>query len=530
MAQSGKAVETVEEIQARLQKQLENQTQLLQVSQRLASSFDLAKTMPDVVRSALQATKAGAVRVAILSSGEYRSFGAGEHSELLAPLDQPILKLARETGPKTINDLSNSSGSQIYQSLAGQLGAAGWWPLQTEGRYQGVLWLGYRLPHIFTESETTFISTLAALAAAAIANARSYQEALNGRKRLEAVLSGTSDPVLVVEQDGTISLMNHAAEDLFGLKAQEILAQPIAAVFQDYPRLVRFFESGTHLDEDEEWTGPDERTFSPRLSKVDAGTGEADSYVLILRDITHFKRLNKNQAEFVRLVSHDLRSPLTYMQGFASLLSMTGDLNERQRGFVEKILTGISQITTLVDNIQDAGRWDPETGFYEMSREPSDLAAIIQDIVSNHQEVARKQNITLEAAIAPNIPIVNVDHLMVERALINLVSNAIKYSPNGGEVTVSVELADDSVVICVSDTGLGIAPEHIPLLFQRGGRIVTPEIKKNRIKGSGLGLFIVRSVARWHGGDVWVESQPGKGSRFFFSIPLSEENLPGRRG
>ena len=247
--------------------------------------------------------------------------------------------------------------------------------------------------------------------------------------------------------------------------------------------------------------------------------------MLVLRDITHFKHLNKRQAEFVRLVSHDLRSPLTYMKGFASLLSMTGELNERQEGFVEKILGGIAQMTALVENIQAAGRWDPEFGFYEMSREPTDLTTLINEIVSNHQEMAHKQNITISAEVAANVPIVNVDSLMIERALINLVGNAIKYSPHGGTVRVGADVEDNAVVFCVCDTGLGIAPEHLSELFQRGHRIITKAIKENKIKGSGLGLFIVRSVARRHGGEAWVESEPGQGSSFYFSVPLSGSNL-----
>ncbi len=215
------------------------------------------------------------------------------------------------------------------------------------------------------------------------------------------------------------------------------------------------------------------------------------------------------------------------MQGFASLLQSAGNLNEKQVEFVEKILNGITQMSALVENIQDAGRWDPLTGSYEMSREPCDLAAMVREIVANHQGVAEKQTVRLSATIAPNIPIVNVDSLMIERALINLVSNAIKYSPNGGDVNVSIYLDGEAVLIRVSDTGLGIAPEHLPRLFQRGNRIITPEIKKNKIKGSGLGLFIVRSVAQRHGGDAWAESTLGQGSSFYFRIPLSGANLLG---
>ncbi len=525
--QPGKTVEAFADMQARLQQQLAEQTLLLQVSQRLASGFDLTKTMPHVAQSAQQVAKASAARVVVSDMTGRASFGAGRLAKALADLDDHLLQLSQQIGQVTITNLADRAADPDYAPLAKRLGAVALWPLQVEIQHQGVLWLGYERPHEFTESEQTFLSTLAVQASIAIANARSYQEAKNGRQWLEAVLGSTADPVLVVDHDGRISLINHAAEELLNVDAAAVKGQPVSAVLEAYPRLLRFFENDGDLAEDEEWSSPGGRTFSPRLSRVESNAGEPASYVLVLRDITHFKLLIRNQAEFVRLVSHDLRSPLTYMQGFASMLNMVGELNERQTDFAEKILNGISQMTALVDNIQDAGRWDPETGFYEMSREPTDVTVLVRDIVSNHQAVADKQHVTIKATIAPDIPIVNVDSLMVERALINLVSNAIKYSPDGGEVDVSVTVKDEALVICVRDTGLGIAKEHIPLLFKRGSRVVTPEIKKNRIKGSGLGLFIVRSVARRHSGDAWVESQPGKGSKFYFSFPLSGANLVG---
>ncbi len=527
MAQSGRAVEVFEELQARLQQQLEEQALLLQVSQWLASSFDLAKTMPQVAQAALQAANADSARIVLGDESASSGFGAGRLAAELAHFDPLVFALSRRVGQAVLTDLHRPAGDVDYSPLAVRLSAVALWPLPVESRLQGILWLGYEQPHPFSESEKTFLSTLAGEAAIAIANAHSYQEAQHGRKRLEAVLRSTTDPILVVDQDGQVSLLNPAAEEVLSLKATEALNKPATTVLQAHPGLLRFFTDNTDLAEGEEWTGPDGRIFSPRLSRVEGGPGEPGSEVLILRDITHFERLHKNQEEFVRLVSHDLRSTLTYMKGFANLLTMSGNLEESQARFVEKILGGITQITALVDNIQDAGRWDPDTGFYEMSREACDLVTIAQEVVSNHQELARKQNITIRTDIAPDIPIVNVDSLMIERALINLVSNAIKYSPNGGEVTVSIRVQDKTVLLCVSDTGLGIAKEDIPRLFQRGSRIVTPEIKKHKIKGSGLGLFIVWSVARRHGGDVWVESELGKGSRFYFSIPLTGPNLLG---
>lgn len=235
--------------------------------------------------------------------------------------------------------------------------------------------------------------------------------------------------------------------------------------------------------------------------------------------LAHQERVNRNQTESVRIVLHDIRSPLTSMQGFASMLEagMAGELNEKQLHFIDRILAGITTITGLVENIQDAGRYDPQTGFYVMQSEPCDVLEIISRIIKQHLLPAEKQELSLRTDLG-DVPIIHADRTMLERAITNLVDNAIKYTPNGGTVTVSAEREGDHVVVSVKDTGYGISAENQKVLFERHARIERPEHK--RVKGSGLGLFIVRSVAQRHGGNAWVESEEGSGSTFRFSVPI----------
>ena len=244
-----------------------------------------------------------------------------------------------------------------------------------------------------------------------------------------------------------------------------------------------------------------------------------------IRLVARHEKLGRNQSEFMRIVSHDLRSPLTSIQGFASMLEAgsVGELNSQQEHFVEKILSGISQMTSLVENFQDAGRYDPETGFYEMQRKPCDVGEIIRKIVSNHIVPAEKQELHLKTHIEDDLPIIFADSNMLERAIINLVDNAIKYTPNGREIIVHALRNGDNIHIAVKDNGLGISPENQKLLFERHVRI--PRTEHKRVKGSGLGLFIVRSVARRHGGEAWVESEEGNGSTFFIKVPIGEVNM-----
>ncbi|MGJ3238952.1 MAG: sensor histidine kinase [Anaerolineae bacterium] len=263
-----------------------------------------------------------------------------------------------------------------------------------------------------------------------------------------------------------------------------------------------------------------EETSAQLLSFLDALTIVTSSEKVTARH----NKLTQNQNEFVRIVSHDLRSPLTSIKGFASMLE-SAEEDPKLLHFVEKILNGVTQMTSLVDNIQDAGRYDPETGFYEMERAPTDLIDMVHKIVNTHLLPAEKGELALLVNIGEGIPIVNVDANMIERSIINLVDNAIKYTPNGGKIEVGLNRDGNNLVITVSDNGYGISKENMRQLFNRHFRIRRRE--HNRVKGSGLGLFIVRSVARHHDGDAFVQSVEGEGTTFGVRIPLMGANLIG---
>ncbi len=348
----------------------------------------------------------------------------------------------------------------------------------------------------------------------------SKQTVLNEVHLMQSLLSSITDPLLVLDNNKRLIQMNPAAEAVFKTTLQQARGKSLQSITHS-EELAAFAEEGKALNE---WITPDDKTFMPRIEAVKDEDNNAVGWVLALRDVTQFKKLNRNQSEFMRIVSHDLRSPLTSMQGFASMLELelVGGLNEKQKHFVSKILAGITQMTALVDNIQDAGRYDPETGFYDLTRSHVDLGEIAKRIVENHLVPAEKA-LTISVNIADNVPIINADANMLERAIINLFDNAIKYTPDGGKIEVGVKRENDEVLVLVRDTGLGIGKDAQQHLFERHVRIAREEHKK--IKGSGLGLFIVRSVAQRHGGDAWVESKEGEGSTFYLGIPLDGPNL-----
>ncbi len=392
-----------------------------------------------------------------------------------------------------------------YDAAARQLIA----PVRADGQFLGTLWLVVDSAPDWLEGEQALLAALLDGLAIVVTRARAQEDA---ERVSQALLASITDPLLVVDPDWRLRALNPAAAALFdavpGRQLQDVLRSD---------DLIAFAEGRRELAE---WISGD-RAFVPRWQPV--SETQAQGWVLTLRDITQFKKLNQSQHEFVRLVSHDLRSPLTSMRGFADMMGVVGELNERQTLFIEKVLNGVTQITALVDNIQDAGRFDPETGFYEMVRSQCDLAEIVAKIINNYLLPAEKGELTLSMSVDDDVPIINADLNMLQRAITNLVDNAIKYTPNGGKIDVLVSVRRGGVVISVRDTGLGIGLEDQQQLFKRGGRVQRKEHK--RIKGSGLGLFIVRSVARRHGGDAWIESELGVGSTFSFNIPLKGANL-----
>jgi signal transduction histidine kinase len=323
--------------------------------------------------------------------------------------------------------------------------------------------------------------------------------------------------VLVLDAHWCVLALNTVALTTLGIDDQQVIGRSIHELIES-PDLVQFVTG--KIPQLNEWTHGD-KTFQPQLEVLPTNDGSPKVWMLTLRDITHFKKLYRNQIEFVRIVSHDLRSPLTSMQGFAGMMEMVGELNDKQRHFVNKILAGITTMTALVENIQDAGRYDPESG-YELNRAPCDVGDLAQRIVGEHLIPADK-SLKVSVSIADDLPVINVDGIMLERAIRNLFDNAIKYTPTGGSVSLSVKRQNEDMIIVVHDTGVGVKPEDQPRLFERHVRIHRVEHKN--VKGSGLGLFIVRSVARRHGGEAWVESKVGEGTTFYLRIPLNGPNL-----
>jgi signal transduction histidine kinase len=243
--------------------------------------------------------------------------------------------------------------------------------------------------------------------------------------------------------------------------------------------------------------------------------------VCVLRDITSFKQVDALKSEFVATVSHDLRSPLTLLRGYATMLDMVGELNEQQSNYVLKIISGVEGMSSLVNNLLDLGRI--ESGV-DLQLEIVSAPEIADRVVNSLQAQATQKQVKLTFIYDEEIPNMQADPALVQHALNNLVENAIKFSESGGEVSVQVVLHKDYIIYEVSDQGIGIAPVDQPRLFEKFFRGAQQTDVKQ--VGSGLGLAMVRSVAERHNGRVWFKSQLGQGSTFYLAIPIRQPLKP----
>jgi signal transduction histidine kinase len=246
--------------------------------------------------------------------------------------------------------------------------------------------------------------------------------------------------------------------------------------------------------------------------------GQRVGRVCIMRDVTHFKELDTLKSEFVSTVSHDLRSPLTLMRGYATMLDMVGELNEQQQSYVSKIITGVENMARLVNDLLDLGRIDMGV---DLQVEPVLVLNVLEKVTSTLRTQATQKDIELSLELPKDLPHhIDADPALFHQAVYNLVENAIKYTPEGGQVFVRVHLSAEDLVFEIQDTGIGISPEDMPRLFEKFYRGKAREARAR--VGTGLGLAIVRSIAERHGGRVWVESEEGKGSTFYLQIPIKQ--------
>jgi signal transduction histidine kinase len=510
-----------EQMRASLQARLEELNRLLAVSQGVASSFDMQDAMQPIL-AAVYAGGASAVRIVLAPSAVPESprslitqFGLGDNERTYAWLDETVMVLTQQQDRVIIPNFSRVRGLDVDtgKPRPGALLAV---TLRHENRYFGALWAAYDDVRQFSEPEIRFISTLAGQAALAAGNNYLFQTAEVGRRQLEAILTSTPDPVLVTDQNSRLLLANPAAWRTLGREIKDGKTKPIDTVLQN-SSLLDLLQASTTETLSAEVTLPDGQIFLATASSVVA-EGRLVGRVCILRDVTHFKELDKMKSEFVSTVSHDLRSPLTLMRGYATMLDMVGQLNEQQKSYVRKIITGVENMARLINDLLDLGRIEIGVG---LNVEDVPLIEIVDKVVSTLQPQAASKSIQLDVELPRDLPkTIEADKTLFYQAVYNLVENAIKYTPAEKSVRIAVKADDQSVLFEIEDTGIGILDEDKSRMFEKFFRGTHREARA--LPGSGLGLAIVKSIAERHRGKVWLKSKADEGSTFYLQVPLTQ--------
>lgn len=504
------------------------QRALLSIAQVQADQIGLGELAACVVREVERVYSPGIVRLVMREmDGSLHVVGAEPQPiATLEALDSWLLGQAEVGEPFEVSLHNHEFDSEICAALSNRLSFVKAAPIAERRVVTGILWIGFNDARRWGDRDWDFLRILAYQVAAA--SAQQSKEAWSiWVSWLPEVMDRIPEPVIVMDRDLVVRLSNPAA----GILARGDSGGLVGCTLREIAGLSSLADPLlTGEAASEGWQAPevvaqDGIVFVPHISVLPGGEGGIRGWVLVLRDISHSKRIAASVSDFLGTVSHDMRSPLTFMRGYIDMLGMVGDLNERQIGFIEKISEGVTQMADMVEKVLEAGKLDPSTGNYQLVREPVDVAEMVWQIAGEFADHAARKRLDLSCSVDVDAPIVVVDRAMLHSAFTNLIENAVKYTPDGGRIEIELRCDDAQIVFCVTDNGYGIRTEDQAKLFERHVRLHRKEWK--RVKGSGLGLFIVKNVARRHGGDAWVESEEGRGSSFYLAIPLAGANLVG---
>ncbi|MFN2157995.1 MAG: ATP-binding protein [Anaerolineae bacterium] len=422
-------------------------------------------------------------------------------------------------------------------------------PLASEREVLGVMLLFHDERGYFQEKHLTFAEAAAKHIVTAIENTEMFRLVREQAYRLGtmlrrqrhinaqnyAILSAIADGVAVSDEDGQIAVINDAARRILRLGAVELDGLPLSTLFAALPeaeqevvsealarvrahprRREQLIPLAVTVHREDQII---QAAFMPMFDERRIYAG----IVIVFRDITREREIAQAKNEFVSVVAHELRTPMTSIKGYTDLIlqGALGEVNDEQRHFLRIVKANVDRLSELIGDLLDTARI--EAGRIRLEIEPIQVTSIVGEVCDSLAETIRERGLELTVEADPDVPTVQADRNRLIQILMNLLSNAYRYTPSGGSITVSVRLTDDAVLVAVADSGIGIAPEDQERIFERFHRVDNEIV--NRQTGTGLGLTIARSLVELHGGRLWLESEFGVGSTFFFTLPIQHVDV-----
>lgn len=335
------------------------------------------------------------------------------------------------------------------------------------------------------------------------------------KTKLQTVLANMADGVMMADVEGKIVLANQATEKLFNFQEKDVINKPLIEVVHDHEadEILKLC-----LRTSQTQTGQFESVTSKRFIRAiaipivdDRLTGA----LLLFQDLTELKGLQTMRRELVGNISHELRTPIAGIKAMVETLR-EGAIDDKEAtiDFLTRIDGEVDRLTQMVSELTELSRI--ETGKSELRMAPVNLNLLVEEVLAQLNTLAQRQQVIITTDPATDIPIVRADKDRIRQTITNLVHNAIKFNHLGGKVTVSTRADEESVIVSVYDTGIGISKEDLPHVFERFYKAD----KARPRGGSGLGLAIAKHTVQAHGGSIWAQSEEGKGSTFSFSLPI----------
>ena len=527
------------------------------IAQELSSSLDLRRAFQKGLEEVMKAL--GAEKGLVLMADEDGETLKPE-SEIewdFASLESDLLpaewRMGRAGDPLLAGDAQDVKLDPWAETLAGSevesIIAA---PMIVNGEFRGLFVVGSQRADAFDDDDRKLFMNVLSQITTAVGNAEVYRLISEQAQELgqmlrvqqeegtksQAILTSIADGVVVTDTAGMITLVNPVAERILGISQDEMLGDSFRSLFSAFgesgaseatqametlleshvPEVTKAFRMKLDVEN---------RVIHAHLAPVLTQRGDFLGVVTVLRDITKEVEADRAKSEFVSTVSHELRTPMTAIKGYTDLLhaGAAGKINAEQQRFLSIIKNNTERLTALINDLLDISRI--ETGRVRFEPKPLQIGEVIADVVNALAAPADEKDLQLTYEVVGGLPELMGDRNRLNQVLTNLISNAIRYTPEGGEIDIRAYLVEGAVRIDVSDTGIGIPQEELGRIFERFYRADHPLVQETR--GTGLGLSIVKMFVEMHGGRIWVESVPNEGSTFTFILPVPQKEEKERK-